>query len=109
MAADVLRSLQLPESLDFAQPPNLTFEPGEPRPPSQASIESVDSIVLHTGLQEELKDVWPLKCVYPVLEILSTEESYVHALEQMLKVGNVCVHVRMHMFLHSVFPRITGG
>ena len=105
MAADVLRNLQLPESLDFAQPPNLTFEPGVPRPPSQASIESVDSTVLHTGLQEELKDVWPLKCVYPVLEILSTEESYVYALEQMLKVGNMCMYYSIYMY--QCFPQ--GG
>ena len=52
------------------------------------------------GLKDDLKDAWPVKCVYPVLEILHTEETYVRALEQVLTVRTrvcvcVCVCVRV--------------
>ena len=82
MSTDVL--LPLPLSPNQA-PPTLMLTAQEPRPPSQSSIGSVDS-TFDCDMQEELKEAWPVKCVYPVLEILSTEERYVHSLEEILKV-----------------------
>ena len=45
--------------------------------------------------KEELAEAWPVSCVYPVNEILTTEEIYVQSLEQLLTVyviyiPNVC-------------------
>lgn len=87
MATDVLRNQ--PDSPDPENILNLTFEPEVPRPPSVASIESVDNVVFPPALHEEVKEAWPIKCVYPVLEILNTEETYVLALRQILEVHTV--------------------
>lgn len=87
MANDVLRNQS--DSPDSGMVLNLTFDPEVPRPPSVASIESVDNVVYSSALQDEVKEAWPMKCVYPVLEILNTEETYVLALRQMLEVHAV--------------------
>ncbi|CAI8001919.1 hypothetical protein GBAR_LOCUS3283 [Geodia barretti] len=68
------------------------METSEPsRPLSQSSLESVDmsisfSPTVNAGRRkkEELAEAWPVSCVYPVNEILTTEEKYVQSLEQLL-------------------------
>ena len=45
MSADVLRNQ--PQSHDLQVTPEVTFEPEKPRPPSQTSFESVDSVVYY--------------------------------------------------------------
>ena len=49
MAADVLCNHSQLQDVDGAL--NVTFEPDLPRPPSQASIESVDSVMYSEGKQ----------------------------------------------------------
>ena len=50
--------------------------------PSQGSVDSMAS----NFVREELLDVWPDKCAYVIEEILQTEEAYVKALADIVKV-----------------------